>query len=72
MKTAMQELNEWFKESHPLITTGDMVKKIAEMLEKEKKQIEGAWESGINNCGEFNTPSIATGKQYYAETFITN
>ena len=35
----------------------------------EKEQIIDAWENGIDNCGEFNTPTIATGKQYYNETF---
>lgn len=35
----------------------------------EKQQLIDAWNSGIDNCGEFNTPSIATGEQYYQEQF---
>ena len=35
----------------------------------EKQQIVDAWENGIDNCGEFNTPTIATGIQYYNETY---
>lgn len=43
--------------------------KQAKQLEKE--QIEDAWTSGIDNCGEFDTPSISTGKHYYSQTFGT-
>lgn len=37
--------------------------------EMEKEQIEDAWQNGIENCGEFNNPTIVSGKQYYKETF---
>jgi hypothetical protein len=35
----------------------------------EKQQIENAWENGIENCGEFNNPTIVSGKQYYNQKF---
>jgi len=38
-------------------------------LEMEKEQIIDAWDNGLFNCGEFNNPTIISGKQYYNETF---
>jgi len=50
MKTAMQELHEWAvdKWSDPsrLISLYEVVNKIGEMLEKEKNQLEKAWQDG--------------------------
>ena len=37
--------------------------------EMEKEQIENAWQNGIENCGEFNNPTIVSGEHYYNETF---
>ena len=37
--------------------------------EMEKEQIEDAWQNGIENCGEFNNPTIVSGKQYYNQKF---
>jgi hypothetical protein len=53
------------------ITFSDMsvTDAIEQAKEMEKEQIENAWENGIENCGEFNNPTIASGKQYYNETF---
>ena len=46
-----------------------LLKEMPQAKEMHKEEIEVAWESGIDNCGEFNTPDISTGKQYYSQTF---
>ncbi len=45
------------------------IEMIEEAEEMEKEQIIDAWQNGIENCGEFNNPTIVSGKQYYNETF---
>jgi len=42
---------------------------IEQAKKMEKEQIIDAWQNGIYNCGEFNNPTIISGKQYYNETF---
>jgi hypothetical protein len=42
---------------------------IEQAIQMEAEQLIDAWENGIDNCGEFDTPTIATGKQYYNETY---
>jgi hypothetical protein len=44
----------------------DLLKQAKEI---EKEQIIDAWQNGIENCGEFNNPTIVSGKQYYNEIF---
>jgi hypothetical protein len=64
MKTAVEWLFEQFVKKS-CITLKDI--QIAKEMEKE--HIEDAWQNGIENCGEFNNPTIVSGKQYYNETF---
>jgi len=42
---------------------------LTQAKEMEKEQICDAWKNGIENCGEFNNPTIVSGRQYYNETF---
>lgn len=42
---------------------------IEQAKEIHKQEIIDSWNSGIDNCGEFDVPRIANGKQYYQETF---
>jgi hypothetical protein len=70
---------EWFIEKtiesgHLWVTdTPSDMTELGKLIEQakqiERDQIIDAWENGIDNCGEFNTPTVATGIQYYNETF---
>jgi len=51
---------------NPKTPWNDILQQAKEM---EKEQIIDAWQNGIYNCGEFNNPTIISGKQYYNETF---
>jgi hypothetical protein len=47
----------------------DVYRIVTKAKEMEKEQIIEAWDNGLFNCGEFNNPTIISGKQYYKETF---
>jgi predicted metalloenzyme YecM len=67
MKTTVEWLIEELEDNGiNLDLASEIIKQAKEM---EKEQIEDAWENGIENCGEFNNPTIISGKQYYNETF---
>ena len=64
MKTAMQELLKWAKNSDmsdTMISPQDLLNVINPLLEKEKEQIKTAFESGWN----WNFSS----EKYYQETY---
>ncbi len=78
MKTAV----EWYAEKSGELelkrTQGDislheLVIELSNLLQRakemEKEQIEDSWQNGIENCGEFNNPTIVSGKQYYDQKF---
>jgi hypothetical protein len=65
MKTAV----EWLFEQLDIVDSSISYEYFKQAKEMEKEQIEDAWENGIENCGEFNNPTIISGKQYYKETF---
>jgi hypothetical protein len=62
---------EWLLEQSPTIDKTDSwyIRIIEQAKQMEKEQVVDAWENGIDNCGEFNTPTIATGIQYYNQTY---
>jgi hypothetical protein len=73
MKTAVEWLVEemfkqgYFNDKPMTVANINYFANIAKEMEKE--HIEDAWQNGIENCGEFNNPTIVSGKQYYNETF---
>ena len=62
---------EWLVENSHIIPKTGLNKRelINQAKEMEKEQIKDAWDNGLFNCGEFNNPTIISGKQYYNETF---
>ena len=52
MKTPMQEMLEWVRETLPMdLDTPRMIEeKIESMLEKEKEVMESAWQDGMYEC----------------------
>jgi len=71
MKTAMQELIEYFNERHEYDKTSEgyeIIEKAKELLEKEKEQIADAFRNG-------STSSMLGGghwTQYYNQTYNQN
>lgn len=65
----MQEMLEWVRATLPmdLDTPIFIEQKIESLLEKEKEQIETAFEEGM-----FHHVNGMTPKEYYEETFNTN
>lgn len=61
MKTALQELIEWMEEQYYPAMYEDAIDKATELLEKEKEQIEEAYDKGF---GKFKSA-----EQYFNETF---
>jgi hypothetical protein len=74
MKTAMQELIEWGDEmllKHPqkILGFGEAIDKAVELLEKEKEQIEIAFDLGRD---EVTSVFIIDGEDYYNKSFKQN
>jgi hypothetical protein len=74
MKTAMQELIEWGDEmllKHPqkILGFGEAIDKAVELLEKEKEQIEIAFDLGRD---EVTSVFIIDGEDYYNKSFNQN
>ena len=65
--TAMAQLIEFMQKNTPEFS--GIIMKATELLETERKLIIDSWNNGIDNCGEFNTPDIATAEQYFTQTF---
>ena len=66
MKTAV----EWLVQELTLYETPKWVQeKIEQAKEMEKEEIKNAWQNAIENCGEFNNPTIISADQYYNETY---
>jgi hypothetical protein len=77
MKTAMQELIEWYKKEHFVKTTFhiQLLNKFESLLEKEKEQIIQAHKIGWEDCQEYiRTIGQTTrkGKKYYNQTYNQN
>jgi hypothetical protein len=71
MKTAMQELLEWVRATLPMDLDTPMLieEKIKSLLEKEKEQIENAYDKGQES--EWHKSMGLMGDHYYNETFNT-
>jgi len=69
MKQKNKTAVEWLALYIKGITSLNCDEVIEQAKEMEKKQICNAWENGIENCGEFNNPTIINSKQYYNETY---
>jgi hypothetical protein len=72
MKTAMQELLEWAKNSDmsdTMISPQDLLNVINPLLEKEKEQIEIAFDLGRD---EVTSVFIIDGEDYYNKSFNQN
>jgi hypothetical protein len=63
MKTAMQELKEWYEETPPQTRFGVMYGKIISLLEKEKQQIKDAWDNGDKSIDPIDA------EDYYTQTY---
>ena len=75
MKTAMQELIEWYNQEHFVKTTFhiQLLNKFESLLEKEKEQIIDAYENGVGHENERNLSGEFTcAEQYYNQTFNQN
>jgi hypothetical protein len=76
MKTAMQELLEWAKNSDmsdTMISPQDLLNVINPLLEKEKEQIVNAYDRGYKACDldealEINK-TMFSGERYYEQTY---
>ena len=69
MKTAMQELIEFYKNNHPFYsyTKDDIIKVLQLYIEKEKEQIMNAHTEGYSNYD-----SEITSVEYYNQTYNQN
>ena len=65
-KTAMQEMVEWIEQRFNNPQETEVFKKATELLEKEKEQIIGAFEQGL----EFGFPT--NGSNYFNKTYNQN
>ena len=68
MKTAV----EWLQEQYnycPQYEERIHEEEWEQAKEMYKEQIKNAWQNAIENCGEFNNPTIISAEQYYNETF---
>lgn len=70
--TAMQELIEYI-ESNEIVYNKDLILKLKELIEKEKKQIIDAFEIGYKSCDldeafEINR-KLASGELHYNKTY---
>ena len=68
MKTAMQELIEHI-ESNEIVYNKDLILKLKELLEKEKQQIEIAFDLGRD---EVTSVFIIDGEDYYNKSYNQN
>jgi hypothetical protein len=71
MKTAMQELLKWAKNSDmsdTMISPQDLLNVINPLLEKEKEQIMDSYLQGSFDDG----PNITNSEQYYNQTYNQN
>jgi hypothetical protein len=73
MKTAMQELIEWYQKEHFVKTTFhiQLLNKFEELLEKEKEQISKAWDDG-DYAYFYNKETgrdFENGEEYYKQTY---
>jgi hypothetical protein len=66
MKTAMQELIDWIEERFNNPKETEVFKKATELLEKEKEQIESAFDLGRD---EVTSVFIIDGEDYYNKNF---
>ena len=66
MKTAMQELIDWIEERFNNPKETEVFKKATELLEKEKEQIEIAFDLGRD---EVTSVFIIDGEDYYNKNF---
>jgi len=66
MKTAMQELIEWYQKEHFVKTTFhiQLLNKFEELLEKEKEQIINAYD-----MGKTTIKFVEEAEQYYNQTY---
>jgi hypothetical protein len=78
MKTAMQELIEYF-ESNEIVYNKELILKLKELFEKEKEQIMDAYcdgakggANGTKGQHEFGWVSRHTRKKYYNQTYNQN
>jgi hypothetical protein len=71
MKTAMQELIQWYYKEHFVKTTFhiQLLNKFEKLLEKEKEQIEIAFDLGRD---EVTSVFIIDGEDYYNKKFNQN
>ncbi len=72
MKTAMQDLIEWYQREHFVKTTFyiQLLNKFEELLEKEKEQIIDAYENGVGDENERNlSGQFTNAEQYYNQTY---
>ena len=65
-QTAVEWLREKLQLEFGFIFSDNILEKAKEM---EEEQIENAWQNAIENCGEFNNPTIISADQYYNETY---
>ena len=75
MKTAMQELIDEIKEAVPYFKMSIYQENFDKALEKEKKQIEKAFEIGYNEGCSYmydNGNDLKNGEQYYNQTYNQN
>jgi hypothetical protein len=79
MKTAMQELIEYFNERPEYDKTSEgyeIIEKAKQLLKKEKKQIIDAFEVGYKSCDLDETFEInrklASGELHYNKTYNQN
>jgi hypothetical protein len=74
MKTAMQELIEWYYKEHFVKTTFhiQLLNKFEKLLEKEKEQIIQARIDGDENYSLIGGKRYEYAEQYYNETYNQN
>ena len=76
MKTAMQELIDYLKNTHPFYihTKDDVIKLLELYIEKEKEQIIHAVDKARNTFGdEFDfSYEFTDGEEYYNQTYNQN
>ena len=70
MKTAMQELIQWYQNEHFVKTPFNiqLLNKLESLLEKEKEQIMEAWYNGFDEL----RPFVDHSEEYYNKTYNQN
>jgi len=72
MKTAMQELIEWYNQEHFVKTTFhiQLLNKFESLLEKEKEQIMNDYKEGVNKGILYCNGEVFISKEeYYNQTY---